>query len=154
MKGSARVRLRNGRIRLAEIHWYEGMASASRNSSASGTSTRRKPAPSPRFAVCIRNDGYEASLERNKIYAVLRDDDAEREGDLRVVDESGEDYLFSAVRFVAIEVGLFRWSVLGSLSGHGALSVKVTSSVTRRGTGTPSRVAGANRHCLAACTAA
>lgn len=57
-----------------------------------------------KFAVCVRNDGYEASLERNKIYAVLPDDDAERDGDIRVVDESGEDYLFSADRFVAIEV--------------------------------------------------
>jgi hypothetical protein len=54
--------------------------------------------------VCVRNDGYEASLERNKIYAVLPDEEAEREGDLRVVDESGEDYLFAADRFVAIEV--------------------------------------------------
>lgn len=54
--------------------------------------------------MCVRNDGYEASLERNKIYSVLPDDEAERDGDLRVVDESGEDYLFSANRFVAIEV--------------------------------------------------
>jgi hypothetical protein len=54
--------------------------------------------------VCVRNDGYEASLERNKIYQVLPDREAEREGDLRIVDESGEDYLFSADRFVAIEV--------------------------------------------------
>ena len=54
--------------------------------------------------VCIRNDGYEASLERNKIYPVIPDDEAERDGDLRVVDESGEDYLFSADRFVPIEV--------------------------------------------------
>lgn len=56
------------------------------------------------FAVCVRNEGYEASLERNKIYAVLPDDEAEQDGDLRVVDESGEDYLFAADRFVAIEV--------------------------------------------------
>ena len=79
-------------------------ASARRNSSASGTSTRRKTAGRPTFAVCVRNDGYEASLERNKIYAVLPDDQAERDGDVRVVDESGEDYLFAADRFVAIEV--------------------------------------------------
>jgi hypothetical protein len=64
--------------------------------------------------VCIRNDGYEASLERNKIYAVIPDDDAERDGDLRVIDESGEDYLFSADRFVAIEVPE---AVQASLSG-------------------------------------
>jgi hypothetical protein len=57
-----------------------------------------------RFVVCVRNEGYEASLERNKIYAVVPDRKAEREGDLRVVDESGEDYLFSADRFVRIEV--------------------------------------------------
>ena len=81
-------------------------ASARKNSSARGTSTRsRKPAATGRqFAVCVDNDGYEASLERNKIYVVLPDKDAESDGDLRVVDESGEDYLFSADRFVAIDV--------------------------------------------------
>ena len=76
---------------------------AKRNSRARGTSTRRA-APRLTFAVCVRNEGYEASLERNKIYAVLPDDEAERDGDLRVVDESREDYLFAADRFVAIEV--------------------------------------------------
>jgi hypothetical protein len=81
-------------------------ASAKRSSSARGTSTkrRRSAASARRFAVCVCNDGYEASLERNKIYAVLPDREAEQEGDLRVVDESGEDYLFAADRFVAIEV--------------------------------------------------
>jgi len=52
----------------------------------------------------VNNNGYEASLERNKIYVVLPDKDAESDGDLRIVDESGEDYLFSADRFVAIDV--------------------------------------------------
>ena len=82
------------------------MASAKKSSSASGTSTRsRKSAPNgQRFAVCVDSTGYEASLERNKIYVVLFDGDAERDGDFRVVDESGEDYLFSAARFVAIDV--------------------------------------------------
>src|SRR5260370_9992841 len=80
-------------------------ALAQKSSRASGPSTRRKAsAAEPRFAVCVRNQGYEASLERNKIYAVLPDPGAERDGDLRVVDESGEDYLFSADRFVAIGV--------------------------------------------------
>ena len=82
------------------------MASARKSSSARGTSTRSRKsvAPGGRFAVCVRNDGYEASLERNKIYTVLPDDEAEPDGDLRVVDESGEDYLFAADRFVAIDV--------------------------------------------------
>ena len=81
-------------------------ASAKKSSSARGTSTRSRKAAATeqKFAVCVRNDGYEASLERNKIYAVLPDEDAARDGDLRVVDESGEDYLFSADRFVVIEV--------------------------------------------------
>ena len=81
-------------------------ASAGKNSSARDTSTRgRKPSTRlRRFVVCVDNGGYEVSLERNKIYLVVPDEDAERDGDLRIVDESGEDYLFSAQRFVAIEV--------------------------------------------------
>ena len=94
-------------------------ASAKKSSSARGTSTRRRtPAAARRFAVCVRNDGYEASLERNKIYAVLPDIEAERDGDLRVIDESGEDYLFSADRFVAIEVpAAVRASLLKAAQG-------------------------------------
>jgi putative heme iron utilization protein len=82
------------------------MASARKSSSARRISTkaRKSPAVRRRFVVCVRNDGYEASLERNKIYAVVPDRKAEREGELRVIDESGEDYLFSADRFVKIEV--------------------------------------------------
>ena len=82
------------------------MASARKSSSARRTSTkaRKSPPAKRRFVVCVRNDGYEASLERNKIYAVLPDKDAERDGELRVVDESGEDYLFSADRFVVIDL--------------------------------------------------
>ncbi len=56
------------------------------------------------FAVCVRNDGYEASLEPSKSDTVLPDANAERDGDLRVIDESGEDYLFSADRVVTIDV--------------------------------------------------
>ena len=58
----------------------------------------------PRFAVCVRNEGYEASLELHKIYRVVPDLEAEREGDVRVIDESGEDYLYPAEWFVPIEV--------------------------------------------------
>ena len=57
-----------------------------------------------RFAVCIKNKGYEASLERNKIYVVEPDPEAEKDGDIRIVDESGEDYLYPADWFVAVEV--------------------------------------------------
>jgi hypothetical protein len=81
-------------------------ASAKKSSSARGTSTRspKSAANGREFAVCVDNSGYEASLERNKIYLVLPDKEAQKDGDLRVVDESGEDYLFSAQRFVTIDV--------------------------------------------------
>ncbi len=58
----------------------------------------------PRFAVCIDNSGYEASLELHKIYTVRPDADAAAEGDLRILDESGEDYLYAARRFMAIDL--------------------------------------------------
>ena len=52
------------------------------------------------FAVCIRNKGNEASLELRKLYELVPDLDAEGDGMLRVIDESGEDYLFPAGLFV------------------------------------------------------
>jgi hypothetical protein len=57
-----------------------------------------------RFAVCVNNADYPASLELHKIYRVLPDDDAAKEGDLRVIDESGEDYLYPAEYFVPIQL--------------------------------------------------
>ncbi len=56
------------------------------------------------FGVCIDNRGYPASLELHKIYRVLPDTEAAAHGDIRVVDDSGDDYLFSAHRFVEIEL--------------------------------------------------
>ncbi|MGH7963604.1 MAG: hypothetical protein ACRERD_17565 [Candidatus Binatia bacterium] len=58
----------------------------------------------PRFAICINNSEYPASLERHKMYRLLPDEDAADDGDLRVMDESGEDYLYPAEYFVLIEV--------------------------------------------------
>lgn len=55
------------------------------------------------FAVCINNSEYPASLEVHKLYRVLPDKEAEREGNLRVVDESGEDDLYPADYFVLVE---------------------------------------------------
>jgi hypothetical protein len=56
------------------------------------------------FAVCINNKRYEASLEKGKLYRVIPDEEAEAHGYLRVVDESGEDYGYSADRFFRLEV--------------------------------------------------
>jgi hypothetical protein len=56
-------------------------------------------------------------LERNKIYLAIRDVDAERTGDVRIVDESGEDYLYSKKRFVPVEVPA---TVQASIRKHAA----------------------------------
>jgi hypothetical protein len=47
-----------------------------------------------RFVICIDNSDYPASLERRKIYETLSDKDAAKHGQIRVIDESGEDYLY------------------------------------------------------------
>ena len=65
---------------------------------------KRRKGFATRFAVCVDNSGYPASLELRKIYRVLPDDDAAEEGDVRVVDESGEDYLYPASHFMVIEL--------------------------------------------------
>ena len=53
-----------------------------------------------RLVICIDNEGYPASLERRKIYQVVPDEGAESTGQIRVIDESGEDYLYPASCFV------------------------------------------------------
>lgn len=57
-----------------------------------------------RFAVCVDNTGYPASLELHKVYRVIPNEAADPGGNLRVVDESGEDYLYPAERFVRVEL--------------------------------------------------
>ena len=57
-----------------------------------------------KFVVCLRNEGYEASLEPRKIYQTLPDIEAESHKMIRVIDESGEDYLFPASLFSPISL--------------------------------------------------
>lgn len=57
-----------------------------------------------RYAVCVANDGYPVSLEIRKIYEVIPDAEAERLGQLRVIDESGSDYLFPREYFRPVEL--------------------------------------------------
>jgi hypothetical protein len=54
--------------------------------------------------VCINNDGYPASLERRKIYLTIPDPIARRHGQIRVIDESGEDYLYPKSLFVPVRL--------------------------------------------------
>ncbi|HSI00494.1 MAG TPA: hypothetical protein VLA02_07825 [Reyranella sp.] len=66
---------------MAEIHWYEAA-----------------------LVICVQNDGYEASLERRKICVALPDSRAEKLGQVRVIDESGEDYLYDKHAFLELSL--------------------------------------------------
>ncbi len=90
------------------------MASA-RKKSSSNSPLARKPARPKRaqvntavkgahFAVCVRNDSYPASLELRKLYPVLEDAFGAEHGMIRVIDESGEGYLFPESYFVRVEL--------------------------------------------------
>jgi len=57
-----------------------------------------------RFAICVRNAGYEASLELRKLYEVINDADAAQHGQVRVVDESGQDYLYPEEYFASVRL--------------------------------------------------
>ena len=57
-----------------------------------------------KFVVCIKNEGYEVSLEKRKIYPVVPDAGAEKKGLIRMIDESGQDYLYPEQNFVPIEL--------------------------------------------------
>ena len=59
---------------------------------------------SKHFVVCVRNKGYEVSLETRKIYEVLRDSEAAKHKQIRVIDESGEDYLYPESYFASIDL--------------------------------------------------
>jgi len=56
------------------------------------------------LVVCVDNDGYAVSLEKRKIYVSLRDASAEKQGLLRIVDESGDDYLYPKTFFRAVDL--------------------------------------------------
>ena len=75
--------------------------SASSTTRSSVSSSRRKQ---PRFVICVDNHGYRASLLIRKLYRALDDVGAQNEGMLRVIDESGEDYLYDSHRFVPIDL--------------------------------------------------
>jgi hypothetical protein len=55
-----------------------------------------------KLVICIENEGYEASLEKRKLYVKVEDESASKYAQVRVVDESGEDYLFPSRFFVEV----------------------------------------------------
>jgi hypothetical protein len=78
------------------------MASARKNSKSNGSS--RKRTKSGAFVLCLQNEGYAASLERRKLYAALPDEAAAKHNLVRIVDESGQDYLYPTDCFIALRL--------------------------------------------------
>jgi len=58
----------------------------------------------PQFVVCVRNKEYGASLELRKLYQILPDDEAAKHRQMKVIDESGEDYLYPEDYFVPVRL--------------------------------------------------
>ena len=103
----ARIRLSGAKIRRAELHWYEADGIGRREFKRKrylDENMRKSKASEPVFAVCMNNEHYPTSLELHKIYRVIPDENAAKDGDIRVVDESGEDYLYRAKDFVVIDL--------------------------------------------------
>ena len=88
----------------------------------------KRQRPQGRFVLCVRNDGSE-DLEPRKVYRVLQDREANREGYLRVLDESGEDYLYPAEYFVAVKLPA---SVSEQFVSASAREQRVAARMSRR----------------------
>lgn len=56
------------------------------------------------YVICVKNEGYSASLELRKLYRRIPNQYAERHGQLRIVDESGEDYFYPEEYFVVVQL--------------------------------------------------
>ena len=59
-----------------------------------------------KFLLCVDNEGYEASLETRKLYEKIPDKEAERHNQVRIIDESGEDYLYPSQFFAHIRLSV------------------------------------------------
>ncbi len=65
---------------------------------------RKLNRPTSRFLICVDNKGYSVSLEKRKLYVALPDAMALKHGQVRVIDESGEDYLYPKSLFLPITI--------------------------------------------------
>ena len=77
---------------------------------------KKKENQSIQFALCLDNEGYPVSLEVGKLYPVIPDNEATAHGYIRIIDESGEDYGYTASRFHLIQLPIAVEKVLLSAS--------------------------------------
>ena len=59
-----------------------------------------------KFLICVENEGYEASLETRKLYETLPDKEAALHNQVRIIDESGEDYLYPSSFFAPVRLSM------------------------------------------------
>ena len=78
------------------------MASARKSSRSNGSSPGKTSRTA--FVLCLRNEGYAASLELRKLYQVVQDASAIKHNLVRVIDESSQSYLYPANYFVALRL--------------------------------------------------
>ena len=102
LKGVATVRLPNGSLRRVELHWYEAHGSGKRDLKSRVTWTSYETTYK-QFALCLEDQGNEASLILGKVYRILPDARAAKDDLVRIVDESGEDYLFHKSQFAFVD---------------------------------------------------
>jgi hypothetical protein len=101
------VQLAGGEIARAEVHWYETTGIGKRvRSNASFEGRYDMARTAQQLVICLDNAGYEVSLERRKIYVSIPDARAAKLGQVRVIDESGEDYLYPQASFIPAKLPL------------------------------------------------
>ena len=103
LKGVATVQLPNGALRKVELHWYAAHGIGKRDVQDQTLSGRMMKQQKKRFALCIENADHEASLILGKVYRVIPDARAAKDDLVRIVDESGEDYLHHTSQFVFVD---------------------------------------------------
>jgi hypothetical protein len=102
LKGIASIRLSDGTIHEAELHGMKHMTSGKKKSKLREYSAKKRVAA--HYVICVRNQDYPASLELRKIYTLVADSNAAKLGLIRVIDESGEDYLYPEDYFMPIKL--------------------------------------------------
>lgn len=103
LKGKAHVRLPNGSIRWVELTGTKPMGLAAKTLKLNAIWNERMSEHKRRFAICVDNSDYEASLILRKIYEIIPDELGAKDDLLRIVDESGEDYLYHKSHFIMVE---------------------------------------------------
>jgi hypothetical protein len=103
LKGTATVKLADGTMcyRSALVRGARHWQKKAQDQANSGNPMKRNEL---RFVVCVKNKSYAASLELRKLYQVVADETAAKLHQIRVIDESGEDYLYPEEYFVPVQL--------------------------------------------------